>query len=184
MAQTAFRAAREIDMSTLFPPALPGLPFVTEEQMREVDRAMIDDYGVTLLQMMENAGRNAATVARERFFAGEPAGKTVLMLAGPGGNGGGGLSAGRHLHNKGARVEVILSAAEDRLGDAPGIQLRTLRQESSDIVSHCFWFYLQLPRGLVGLPGLVSESPYPPACGRVGRGSGRGGSSRSLKSKF
>ena len=34
-----------------------NIPFVTTDQMREVDRAMVEDYGISLLQMMENAGR-------------------------------------------------------------------------------------------------------------------------------
>ncbi len=31
------------------------VPFITTDQMREVDRAMIEDYGISLVQMMENA---------------------------------------------------------------------------------------------------------------------------------
>ena len=42
------------------------------EQMIEVDRAMIEDYGIELIQMMENAGRNLAHLARERFLDGNP----------------------------------------------------------------------------------------------------------------
>ena len=45
-----------------FPIAPPDVPFITTEQMREVDRAMIEDIGITLLQMMEHAGRNLADV--------------------------------------------------------------------------------------------------------------------------
>ena len=41
-----------------------NIPFLTTEQMREVDRAMMEDYGISLLQMMENAGRNLAHLAR------------------------------------------------------------------------------------------------------------------------
>ena len=67
-----------------------GIPFLTTEQMREVDRAMIDDYGIHLIQMMENAGRNLAHLARRRFLADDPEGRRVLVLAGTGGNGGGG----------------------------------------------------------------------------------------------
>jgi len=40
-----------------------SVPAVTVEQMREVDRLMIDEYGIGLLQMMENAGRNLARLA-------------------------------------------------------------------------------------------------------------------------
>ena len=63
------------------------LPYLTTEQMMEVDRAMIQDFHVELLQMMENAGRSLAHLARVRFLEGSPAGKRVAVLAGPGGNG-------------------------------------------------------------------------------------------------
>jgi NAD(P)H-hydrate epimerase len=37
-----------------------GVPYVTTDQMREVDRLMVEEYGIVLLQMMENAGRGLA----------------------------------------------------------------------------------------------------------------------------
>lgn len=80
-----------------------ALPDVTIEQMREVDRIMIEDLGITLLQMMEQAGRGLAELAISRF---QPASCTVL--AGGGGNGGGGLVAARHLANRGVDVHVTL----------------------------------------------------------------------------
>ncbi|RME57360.1 NAD(P)H-hydrate epimerase, partial [Candidatus Parcubacteria bacterium] len=36
------------------------IPALTTEQMREVDRAMIEDYHIQLIQMMENAGLQLA----------------------------------------------------------------------------------------------------------------------------
>ena len=70
-----------------------NVPAITTAQMREVDRLMIEVYGIELIQMMENAGRNLAVLARQRFLDGDPAGKRVLALVGSGGNGGGGLVA-------------------------------------------------------------------------------------------
>ena len=58
------------------------VPFVTTEQMIEVDRAMMEDYRIELMQMMENAGRNLAHLARERFFGGDPQGKRVIVSGG------------------------------------------------------------------------------------------------------
>jgi NAD(P)H-hydrate epimerase len=105
-------------MSNAFPKAPAGIPYITTEQMREVDRAMIDDYNITLLQMMENAGRNLAEVAIHTVLADKPDGKRAIIAAGPGGNGGGALVAARHLHNRGCRVEVLLAADESKLTDA------------------------------------------------------------------
>ncbi len=36
------------------------VPYLTTEQMVEVDRAMMEDFKIELIQMMENAGRNLA----------------------------------------------------------------------------------------------------------------------------
>ena len=44
-----------------------NIPAITAAQMREVDRTMIEDIGITLVQMMENAGRHLAALAREKL---------------------------------------------------------------------------------------------------------------------
>ena len=75
-------------------PIYPGeVPYLTTEQMVEVDRAMVEDFRIDLIQMMENAGRNLAHLARIRFFDGDPRGKEVVVLAGTGGTGGRALVA-------------------------------------------------------------------------------------------
>ena len=79
------------------------VPFITTDQMREVDRAMIEDYGISLVQMMENAGRNLAQLARRRFLDGDPRQRHVVVLAGAGGNGGGGLVCARPVYTTGGR---------------------------------------------------------------------------------
>ena len=100
-------------MRTLSRSAVPAL---TTEQMRAVDRAMVDDLHIELIQMMENAGRTLAELAIARFSP-----TTVTVLAGPGGNGGGGLVAARHLANRGCQVQVVL-AEPDRLTPVPAHQ--------------------------------------------------------------
>jgi NAD(P)H-hydrate epimerase len=102
------------------------VPHLTTEQMIEVDRAMVEDYHVELMQMMENAGRNLAHLARDRFLDGDPEGKPVVVLAGTGGNGGGALVAARRLHNWGARVQVVLAQPMDKLTPVPAHQLDIL----------------------------------------------------------
>ena len=104
-----------------------SVPHLTTEQMREVDRLMMEEYGIALLQMMENAGRNLAEVGRGRFLDGDPRGRRVLVLAGGGGNGGGGMAAARRLHNWGANVDLFLSSPDCRLGSVPRQQLEILR---------------------------------------------------------
>ena len=75
-----------------FPRAPASLPWLTTAQMIEVDRIMIDDLGIGLAQMMESAGRDLAQLTRVRFLGGDPRGRRVVVLAGPGGNGGGAWS--------------------------------------------------------------------------------------------
>lgn len=104
------------------------IPYLTAEQMREVDRAMIEDYHVELLQMMENAGRNLADLARVRFLDGDPTGRTVVILAGSGGNGGGALVCARRLAAWGAQVQVYVTRSPQEMAPVPAHQLDILQQ--------------------------------------------------------
>jgi len=103
--------------------AADRIPAVTAAQMREVDRAMVEDLHIELEQMMENAGRSLADLA-QRLFG--PASATVL--AGDGGNGGGGLVAARHLANRGVAVTVTLARAENELAPVTLQQWDILRR--------------------------------------------------------
>ncbi|MFQ6019191.1 MAG: NAD(P)H-hydrate epimerase [Dehalococcoidia bacterium] len=109
-----------------------SVPSITTEQMREVDRLMIEEYGIVLLQMMENAGRNLAQLAAS--LAGGAPGRHVLVLAGKGNNGGGGLVAARHASNMGSHVRVLLTAAADELTDTPAHQASILRSMGIELL--------------------------------------------------
>jgi NAD(P)H-hydrate epimerase len=97
------------------------IPAVTATQMREVDRRMIEEYGIVLLQMMENAGRNLAELVR-RLRGSSVEGLRVTVASGKGNNGGGGMVAARHLSNWGANVALLLPD-----GEIKGIPERQLR---------------------------------------------------------
>jgi NAD(P)H-hydrate epimerase len=109
------------------------IPCVTADQMREVDRIATEEYGLDLLQMMENAGRHLASLARERVLEGELRDATVLVLCGTGGNGGGGLVAARRLHNWGATVRVCTTRSPDAYSGVPAHQLALLRPLTVDV---------------------------------------------------
>lgn len=94
------------------------VPFVTTETMMEVDRLMAEVFGIQMIQMLENAGRNLTELARS-MLKGNVEGKRIVVLVGAGNNGGGGMVAARHLHNGGARVTVIASFQEERLEGIP-----------------------------------------------------------------
>lgn len=104
------------------------VPYLSTDQMREVDRLMIEVYHIELIQMMENAGRHLANLARERFLGGDPQHKRVAVLAGTGGNGGGALVCARWLHNAGARVNVVVAAAAEEFSSVPAHQLDILHR--------------------------------------------------------
>ncbi len=97
------------------------VPAITTAQMREVDRIAIEELGPNLFQMMENAGRNLALLAIDQLGSGWP-GARVVVLAGSGGNGGGGICAARHLANRGIAVTVVTTGRES-LGEAAAQQL-------------------------------------------------------------
>jgi NAD(P)H-hydrate epimerase len=98
------------------------VPAITAEQMREVDRIATAETGPSLLQMMENAGRSLASLALELLG---PHWRTsrVVVLAGSGGNGGGGICAGRHLLNRGVEVTACLANPRE-LSDVTRFQRR------------------------------------------------------------
>jgi NAD(P)H-hydrate epimerase len=100
------------------------VPAVTAEQMRDVDRIAVEEFALGILQMMENAGRNLAGNVMEML--GRVSGE-VTVLAGAGGNGGGGLCCARHLHNRGFKVNLILDREASVLRGAAAEQLRILQ---------------------------------------------------------
>ena len=73
--------------------SIESVPHLSTDHMIEVDRAMMEDFHIELIQMMENAGRGLARLAVLRFFDGNLNDKRVIVLAGRGGNGGGALVA-------------------------------------------------------------------------------------------
>ncbi|WP_411967658.1 NAD(P)H-hydrate epimerase [Haloferax sp. YSSS75] len=106
------------------------VPAVTADQMREVDRVAVEDVGLALLQMMEHAGRTLGEVARESADGGR-----IVVLAGDGGNGGGGICAARHLANGGADVTLVLDRADTELTGAAARQRRILAATDADVVT-------------------------------------------------
>ena len=101
------------------------IPAVTAEQMREVDRLMVEDYGIQLIQMMENAGRNLAELSR-RLLAGSLGGTRIAVLCGAGNNGGGGMVAARHLSNRGAEILLRTSHHSRSASSLPEVQAQIL----------------------------------------------------------
>lgn len=102
--------------------------WLTAAQMVEVDRVMIEGLHIELIQMMENAGRHLSQLVLDLAT---PSSATVL--AGSGGNGGGGLVCARHLANQGVDVRVVLGS--DRFSGVPAHQLDVVTRMGLAVVS-------------------------------------------------
>ena len=100
------------------------------EQMREIDRTAIQDYGVPGVVLMELAGRGVADVICQQV---DPQGARVVVLCGSGNNGGDGYVVARHLLGRGAWVTVYLLADRDKIKGDALVNLMILEKMSADI---------------------------------------------------
>ncbi|MDR7402305.1 MAG: NAD(P)H-hydrate dehydratase [Armatimonadota bacterium] len=93
-----------------------GMHVATAAEIAELDRRAAQQFGVTVSQLMDAAGRRVAQLVAEMLR--QRGGRTVVVLAGRGHNGGDGLAAARHLRAAGADVAVVLAApARDFQGE-------------------------------------------------------------------
>jgi len=84
------------------------MKIVTADQVKEIENQAVN-LGVSLETLMENAGNAVAVQVRQVLHS--AVGKRVLVLVGPGNNGGDGLVAARYLHDWGAKVNICLCAS-------------------------------------------------------------------------
>lgn len=94
---------------------------VSSERMRRIDRCAQEEYGIPEVVLMEHAGTAAAETAL-RMMGGSRG--PVLVLCGPGANGGDGLVVARHLDNWGVKVSVLLLADRGRMSGASRTNLK------------------------------------------------------------
>lgn len=98
-------------------------PFaLSRAEVRDLDRRAIHEYGVPGVVLMENAGRGAA----ELLLRLNPKRREVLILCGPGNNGGDGFVMARHLENAGIPVGLMFLGDRVPTGDA-GVQYQIAR---------------------------------------------------------
>jgi hydroxyethylthiazole kinase-like uncharacterized protein yjeF len=91
------------------------MKIVSVAEMRAIDRATTEKYGVASLTLMENAG----TAVADHVLTHHHAVRRVVIFCGKGNNGGDGFVAARRLHQKGKIVQVILLADPNEFkGDA------------------------------------------------------------------
>ena len=91
---------------------------LTADEMRLADQAAINDFGIPGIVLMENAGL-AVVRQVEELLGHDLNGKKAAVFCGGGNNGGDGLVAARHLHNRGCEVRLYFLTDPDIFrGDA------------------------------------------------------------------
>ncbi len=127
------------------------MKIVTADEMRRIeDRS--EEMGVSKDALMERAGLESARYIRRRFspLFGVP----VVVLVGPGNNGGDGLVVARHLHRWGARVSVYICrdrrAPDPKLDIVNGLGISVVAASGDD--------GLRRLRGLLGTAHVVVDA--------------------------
>ena len=154
-------------------------PVATRDEIRDFDRYAIEVLGLPGIVLMENAGRQIAEAARA-MLAGR-AKPRVVILAGPGNNGGDGFVVARHLATAGIRAEVALLAPREKIvGDADtnlrvletmGFQVRVLVGEVEAVLGELRPMLAEADLVVDGLLGTGTRGeirePYASAIGAV-----------------
>jgi len=87
------------------------------KQMRKLDETAINDYGIPGIVLMENAGVGTVQAINETYGPFED--HTVIIIVGPGNNGGDGLVIARHILQQGGFPIVFLLVSPEKIkGDA------------------------------------------------------------------
>ena len=107
-----------------FPGGLLGVEILTSQQMREIDRRAIASFGIPEIVLMENAGLQVLNCL-QRVYADLPL-RRILLLCGPGNNGGDAFVVARHLHNRRIPFAAILFGRRSRMRGSAATNLRML----------------------------------------------------------
>lgn len=117
------------------------IPLFTREEMRALDRSASEQFGVSSLVLMENAGLGATNHVMHRY--GDCLGR-VLIIGGEGQNGGDAWVVARQLLARGVRPSCVLVGDPARVsGDARsnldalralGIDVRALSEADGDVL--------------------------------------------------
>ena len=107
---------------------MPNPPMLSREQVRLVDHRAVEEFGIPSLLLMENAGRGAAEWLIPRLG---PSSR-VILLCGPGNNGGDGGVVARHLDLHGVSTAVVWFGEPDRFSPDARVQFNILRQAGFD----------------------------------------------------
>lgn len=105
-------------------------PVLTAAQVREVERAAVQRSGGSLYDLMEIAGEAVARTVKPLAGAGR-----VVVVTGPGNNGGDGWVAARRLHSEGIAVTVCSLVEPGSLAGNAGVA--AMRAADAGVLSEC-----------------------------------------------
>jgi NAD(P)H-hydrate epimerase len=132
------------------------------DAFKEMDYYAVNNYHLPVELMMESAG---IQLARLTASIAAP-GSMVLVGAGPGNNGGGGLVAARRLEAWGYKVHVQLpmtptnNLVRDQLSRTISYGVEKVMEEDYDVILDCFFGFSQrlpLPDEVSALIGIMNE---------------------------
>jgi NAD(P)H-hydrate epimerase len=105
--------------------------FLSRDEVRDLDRRAIDEFGIPGVVLMENAGRGAAELLLALGVGGP-----VAVCCGKGNNGGDGFVMARHLANRGVDVRVLLFARPDDLTGDAAVNFAPISRGDDPLVVH------------------------------------------------
>jgi hydroxyethylthiazole kinase-like uncharacterized protein yjeF len=110
------------------------MKIATAQQIRNIDRRAIREFGIPGMVLMENAA-SAVMAEMEKFFDGLGH-MRIGIVCGKGNNGGDGLALARRLSIRGAAVRVVLLSPFSAVTGEAKINLAILRRMDVDIIQH------------------------------------------------
>ncbi len=113
-------------------PFYPPHPPVSASEARERDLAAARDHRLPPLVLMEHAGRGVAVLAARLRAEGGPG--PVVVIAGPGNNGGDGYACARFLAAFGVPVRVVRVAADAPVGPDALVEHELCRKSAGEPV--------------------------------------------------
>ena len=100
------------------------------EEMRNLDRRAVDDFGIPAEILMENAAQASCSVILAEFGV---RGKRFVVFCGIGNNGGDGFAVARKLHSMGGEARVFLLGDSKKLSGAAKLNFEMISRMSIDI---------------------------------------------------
>lgn len=93
--------------------------------MKSIDQKAVS-YGMPIELMMENAGREICNQVLKKIKKDNI--KKILVIAGPGNNGGGVIAASRHLSNHGISLKLVILGTKNSLSAQSKLNLSLVRK--------------------------------------------------------